>query len=58
MRELVSNGRSLGRIATGASGTTISIARQESGFAEWLSERMDALAEEYFSSTNGANRDD
>ena len=58
VRELVSNGRSLGRIATGASGTTISIARQESGFAEWLSERMDALAEEYFSSTTGANRDD
>lgn len=58
VRELVSNGRSLGRIATGASGTTISIARQESGFAEWLSERMDALAEEYFSSTTGANRED
>nr|WP_272214569.1 plasmid partitioning protein RepB [Marinicella sp. W31]MDC2880193.1 plasmid partitioning protein RepB [Marinicella sp. W31] len=58
VRELVSNGRSLGRIATGASGTTISIARQESGFAEWLSRRMDALAEEYFSSTTGANRKD
>lgn len=58
VRELVSHGRNLGRIATGASGTTISIARQEAGFAEWLSARMDALAEEYFSSITGADRDD
>ncbi len=57
-RELISNGRTLGRIVTGASGTTISIARREAGFAEWLSKRMDDLAEEYFSSTTGANRRD
>lgn len=58
VRELVANGRTVGRIATGGGGTTISIAGQEAGFAEWLAERMDALAEEYFSSTAGANRKD
>lgn len=56
VRELTRNGRNLGRIATGPSGTTISIAGSQGGFAEWLSGRMDALAEEYFSSTTGANR--
>ena len=56
VRELVSNGRALGRISTSASGTTISIAGAERDFAAWLTDRMDDLAAEYFSSRAGSDR--
>lgn len=49
IRELSSHGKVLGRVTKTRSGTTITIPQGQAGFAEWLDERLDQLADDYFS---------
>ncbi|WP_319520686.1 plasmid partitioning protein RepB [uncultured Martelella sp.] len=55
-RDISGNGRVLGRVTRSRSGTTISIPGREAAFAEWLETRLDALADEFFSTSSGKNK--
>lgn len=56
-RELSIDGKVLGRVSRTRSSTTITISDRDNGFADWLEDRLDTLAEEYFSIPAGKSRD-